>query len=293
VPDVVLAQSDWAVRESAHRTRVDTFLRPHLRRLRAGEAHPVWDFLFSYYSLRPRQLRHWHPGYGVVLGGDRAREYLGRSGYGSHPAGVAVTSEHLRSRADTVRFIAALLRATAARPIRLNCFGLHEWAMVYKAPIVRHTQVPLRLGATGTDAVVESMPLRCSHFDAFRFFTTAARPRNAVALTRDAQLASEQPGCIHTTMDLYKWCYKLGPLVDSELLADCLELAADARELDMRASPYDLRAFGYEPVRIETPFGRAEYVREQAAIAQRSVVLRDALLARCRALLNAAVPDQR
>ena len=43
-------------------------------------------------------------------------------------------------------------------------------------------------------------------------------------------------------MDLYKWCYKLGPLIESELLMDCLELAADARELDMRASPYDLSA---------------------------------------------------
>ena len=41
-------------------------------------------------------------------------------------------------------------------------------------------------------------------------------------------------------MDLYKWAYKLGPLVESELVMDCLELAADARELDMRASPYDL-----------------------------------------------------
>ena len=29
----------------------------------------MWDFLFRYYSLRPRQLRVWHPGFGVVLGG--------------------------------------------------------------------------------------------------------------------------------------------------------------------------------------------------------------------------------
>jgi hypothetical protein len=107
--------------------------------------------LFSYYTLRPGQLRCWHPGYGVVLGGDAAQKYLGRSGYGPHPAGVAVTRGHLPARTDTVRFIANLLRATAARPARLNCFGLHEWAMVYRAPSVRHAQVPLRLGAAGTD----------------------------------------------------------------------------------------------------------------------------------------------
>ncbi len=47
--------------------------RPTCARLRAGVAHPVYDFLFTYYSLRPRQLRVWHPGYGVVLGGESAR----------------------------------------------------------------------------------------------------------------------------------------------------------------------------------------------------------------------------
>ena len=92
---------------------------------------------------------------------------------------MTVTREHLLARADTVRFIAGLLRATASRPARLNCFGLHEWAMVYRAPRVRHGQVPLRLGTAGTDAVVESMPLRCSHFDAYRFFTEPATARNA------------------------------------------------------------------------------------------------------------------
>lgn len=53
--------------------------------------------------------------------------------------------------------------------------------------------------------------------------------------------------------DLYKWCYKLGPLVESELLIDCLALAADARALDMRASPYDLAGYGFEPIAVEPP----------------------------------------
>lgn len=84
--------------------------------------------------------------------------------------------------------------------------------------------------------------------------------------------------------DLYKWCYKLGPLVDSELLVACLELAAAARELDMRASPYDLRRFGFDPIRIEEPSGRAEYVRCQGEIAARAAPLRLALLSRCERL---------
>jgi hypothetical protein len=283
--DIVLDEPDWTTRERMHRKRVDDFLRVY--RSPAGEAHPVWDFLFTYYNQRPRQLRAWHPGYGVVLAGWSARRYLGRSGYGRVPAGVAVTGDYLATRGDTVRFIAGLLRATASRPARLNCFGLHEWAMVYRAPSVRHDHVPLRLGTAGTDAVVESMPLRCSHFDAYRFFTEPATARNSERLTRESQVAAEQPGCLHASMDCYKFAYKLGPLVDSELVMDCLELAAQARELDMRASPYDLRDYGFEPIAIETPAGRAEYVRVQQHVAEQAAPLRDSLADRCELLLTA------
>ncbi|MGZ6777511.1 MAG: 3-methyladenine DNA glycosylase [Mycobacterium sp.] len=285
--DSLLTEANWTVREQFHRCRVERFLTPHLRRAHAGEAHPVWDFLFRYYSLRPRQLRVWHPGFGVVLGGASARHYLNRAGYGPHPVGVAVTAAHLRSRLDTVRFIAELLHATAGRSPSMNCFGMHEWAMVYRTPSVRHDRVPLRLGAAGTDAVVESIPLRCTHFDAFRFFTEPAAARNVGTPSRGDQSAWEQPGCVHANMDLYKWCYKLGPLIESETLVDALELAADARELDMRASPYDLGDYGLEPIAIETAAGRAAYVRAQQDIATRAAPLRAAIADRCDQLLTA------
>jgi hypothetical protein len=84
----------------------------------------------------------------------------------------------------------------------------------------------------------------------------------------------------HGYVDLYKWSYKLTPLLPSELVLDCFRLARDVRELDMRASPYDLADLGYPPVRVETPEGRAEYVRAQRGFADRSQVLRAALLAR-------------
>lgn len=290
--ELVLDQLDWRARERAHHSRVDELLAPHLRRRAAGQRHPVWDFLFTYYSLRPRRLRVWHPGFGVVLGGSAARSYLARGGYAPHADGVTVGRDHLLGRIETVRFIAELLRATADRPARLNCFGLHEWAMVYRAPTVRHAQVPLRLGAAATDAVVESMPLRCSHFDAYRFFTDSAAPRNAEALSRKTQVGTEQPGCVHAAMDCYKWAFKLGPLVPSELVMECFELAADARELDMRASPYDLIDYGFEPIPIETPVGRAEYVRAQQGIAERAAPLRARLADRCEALLGTATSSQ-
>ena len=68
-------------------------------------------------------------------------------------------------------------------------------------------------------------------------------------------------------------------------MADCFELAQEIRELDMRASPYDLRGHGYEPVRIETPEGKAAYVAGQRAFAERGAVLRKRLLDVCDHLL--------
>ncbi len=284
-----LEHDQWTARAEAHADRVEAFVAPHVERARTGEAHPVWDFLFSYYSLRPGQLRCWHPGHGVRLAGREAiRRYGGRRGYTVDHGSAMVSQAYLDSRVDTISFVARLLRATTRRPARLNCFGLHEWAMVYQDGAVRHERVPLRLGAAGTDAVVEAIPLRCTHFDAFRFFAEPARPRNATQLSRAAQIGTEQPGCLHAGMDLYKWSYKLSPLIDSELLLACLELAAAAREVDMRASPYDLSDYGYSPIAVEHPVGRAEYVRCQSALALRAAPLRAALLARCDLLLQAA-----
>ena len=291
VSNTRLAAGDWLERERAHLTRVDAFLQPHLARRRAGVAHPVYDFLFTYYSLRPRQLRVWHPGFGVALAGPDAQRYLSRTGYTQTNDGVTFSREYLHGRADTVRFIADLLAATAARPPRFNCFGLHEWAMVYRSPTPRHQSVPLRLGADGTDAVVESMPLRCTHFDAYRFFTEPAARRNASHLTRSGQVDAEQPGCVHAGMDLYKWAFKLGPLVESELVLACLNLAVDARVLDMRASPYDLRGYGFAPIAVETSGGRREYARGQLELTERAGPLRAALLDRCTALVDTATGE--
>lgn len=280
--------ADWDGLEAAHRKRADELLEPHLARRRAGVRHPIFDFLFTYYRLRPSQLRVWHPGFGVVLAGASAARYRGRAGYTQQGDGVTVSDDHLQNRLGTVTFVAALLRATAARPPRFNCFGLHEWAMVYKSSAVRHGDLPLRLGSAATNAVVDAMPLRCSHFDAYRFFTDAAARQNAVHLTRHSQTAQEQPGCVHAGMDLYKWAFKLGPLIESGLVLDCLELATDARVLDMRASPYDLRGLGFEPIAVETAGGRLEYVRAQKVISERAAPLRVTLLERCEALVHHA-----
>ncbi len=64
---VVLGSQEWHRRERQHHARVDALLSGHTARARRGEKHPVEDFLFTYYSFRPAQLRRWHPGAGVAL----------------------------------------------------------------------------------------------------------------------------------------------------------------------------------------------------------------------------------
>lgn len=284
----VLAEQDWRARQTAHRERVQQWTEPHRRRQRDGRKHPVHDFLWTYYSFRPARLERWQPGLGVAL--EDGSEFLERTGFSQCPDGVALDPTALTpKRLDTAQFVRRLLSTTAQHAPRLGCFGLHEWAMLYRTQPddVRHADWPLRLGHEGTDRVVESMQVHCTHHDAFRFFTAPARPLNVVQPTREDQVNQEQPGCLHANMDLFKWAYKLDPFLPAELTADCFDLAARVRELDMRASPYDLRDIGYAPVAIETTQGRAEYVRAQRDFAEEAAVLRTRLITVCDQLLVA------
>jgi len=281
---VTLSPSEWTSYEAAHRRRVDALVADHLERRHRREPHPVEDFLFTYYPTRPNQLRVWHPGPGVRL--LEAKQYDGRRGYTYVDGAASVDPAEVVRRADSIRWIRRLLAATADRQPQFGCFGLHEWAMVYRTSDVRHESWPLRLGVEGTDQVVESHKIACSHFDAFRFFTTPARGLNVLQPTRESQPALEQGGCLHANMDLYKWACKLMPFTPSSLVLDCFELARDIRTLDMRASPYDLAALGYSPVPIETPTGKAEYAATQRTFATRARPLRDQLIAVCDELLR-------
>ena len=269
-----LDESAWRARRASHEARVDAWVQPHLARRRAGVAHPVEDFLFTYYSQRPAALRRWHPGFGVGLVG--AASYSDLKGYVEREGVLTVSREHVDSQGPLLTSLHALLTGTASRPAQLGCFGMHEWAMVYRQPPddVRHRSWPLRLGSDGTDEVVESHRIACSHFDAFRFFSDDARPRNTLRPRHDDRPAFEQPGCLHAGMDLYKHAYRLTPMVGSELVADCFELARDIRVLDMRASPYDLSELGYEPIEIETVEGKQQYVTAQRVFAERGAPLR-------------------
>ena len=274
----VLTPDEWQRFEAEHIIRVDAATVGHRTRRVTAVSHPVEDFLFTYYANSVTALRRWHPGAGVgLVHADREAWRFYRT-----DGGVAAVDldAYLTERGVRVATIRRLLAATLDRPASFGCFGLHEWAMLHHVDQagVRHHDWPLRLGRAGTDAVVESHQVTCSHVDAFRFFTPTARPLNTLQPTRERQTELEQAGCLHAGMDCYKWAYQLVPAVPSELVMDCFDLARDIRVLDMRASPYDLSALGYEPVPIENREGKAAYVDAQRGFTVRSQELRRRLL---------------
>ncbi len=280
-----LTAAEWHAARDAHVARVAARTDAHVARRMRGEKHPVEDFLFTYYPFKAGQLAKWNPGPSVRLELETTEdvECFDRRWYridDSRTCAEVDVESWRADRGDGAKFIASLLSSTLHREANFGCFGIHEWAMVYRLSEEerRHQQVPLRLSPAETDAVVEGHRIQCSHHDAFRFFTEPARPLNTLQPARTDMVANEQPGCLHAGMDLYKWAMKIGPIAPSDLVIDAFDLAMDIRILDMEASPYDLRSWGYGVVAIETAAGKAEYMERQKSFSARAQSLRQRLL---------------
>lgn len=270
---------DWEAERHIHRKRLLPRVNERLRRGHAGEKHPVYDFLFEYYSFRPAHLLRYSPGIGVLLEDGSKDELDWPSYYSEQGNGIVIKpgAFPLR-RLPTLLWGVRFLATTAQRQPMFHCLGLHEWAMVYRAEEVRHSRVPLRMSNQELVRFVESQNLCCSHFDAYRFFTPQAVPLNRYRLDRYSLLDHDQPGCIHANMDLYKWAFLIAPFTPGSLIADAFDLAWQAREIDMRASPYDLASFGFVSIAIETKAGREEYIAHQRRLYEMAMPIREQLL---------------
>ena len=167
------------------------------------------------------------------------------------------------------------------RAPHFGCFGMHEWAMVYRlAPDdVRHSAWPLRLGAPGTDEVVEGHRIACSHFDAFRFFTEAARPRNTLQPAprrprrlRAAGLPARRDGPLQARLP----AHPAGPLRAGRRLLRAGPRHPRARHARVAVRPVRLTSACWEPWprAIETPEGKGEYAAAQRGFAERAAPLR-------------------
>jgi hypothetical protein len=282
----VLSRTSWQQQQLQHHDAVYQKIGAYLEQRSAQGRDAVTDFLFEYYSFRPSLLARWSPGILVFLEETSPEEVHPTASWFVENGGIRLNSTLPQKRIQPLKWIIGMLEQTETRPPRLGCMGLHEWAMVYKTT-PRHNAIPLRLPAAEVEMVVERFPIRCTHFDAFRFFSEPAKPLNQFQPTREHFDRFEQPGCLHTNMDLYKWAYKFYPFVPSTLLWDCFLLAWDVRQLDMQASPYDLRSRGMEPVCIETVEGQQEYLRRQEGFFERGKPLRRRLITVLTSLLDA------
>jgi hypothetical protein len=284
----VMLAPEWRLLAQNHRRRVEPWIAPRLQRRRDRQRHPVDDFLFDYYRLRPAQLAAWHPGIGVGLD-DPTSTYRDHSDYLVNDDVAWVDTLRFPRRRRAVERGLVIMQSTISRSAEYSCFGMHEWAMVYglDQSQVRHEQLPLRLTPDQVATVVDSVGLRCTHFDAYRFFTGPAA-RKQLPLSRASQPDDEQAACLHAGMDLYRYAYEAGPFLRSDLVADCFEHARRARQLDMRASPYDVSEFGLSVVPVETPAGRAQYVAAQKELAESAGWLRSRLIQEFQLLLSQA-----
>jgi hypothetical protein len=270
---------------------VNSLVNSFVYRRARGECNPIYDFLFSYYNYSPSKLESYHPGFGRVcsfLTYDQIPPYFLSSPYEINSVLQATVSiSQLRSKhLKQLYWVQALSDSILERSPRFTCFGLHEWAMLYRTTEIRH-DYPLRLSVEKINQVVENMPIACSHFDAFRFFSPTAKSFNILQPNAETRLTFEQGGCIHANMDLYKWAYKLSPWVPSDLVQRCFLLAVYAREIDMRASPYDFSSLGFTPICIETVDGQQEYQTLQQELAINAKLLRIELLKEIQLILDA------
>lgn len=284
----IIEEEVWINQKRRHEERVGGLLDDYLEARSHHIKNPVMDFLFEYYAFRPANLRRWSPGIENKLRYSDSSLLPEVSELKTHD-GLASVDPALfpEKRISSLNWMLGLLEKSQSKRPSFGCFGMHEWAMVYKSNNIRHSQVPLRMEDQELAEFVESRPLLCTHFDAFRFFTPDAKPMNRFELSREKFQDMEQPGCIHSNMDLYKWAFKLYPWVPSELILEAFELACEARRIDMKASPYDLREHGLDPIKIETEEGRKIYRREQEAIYEKGKPLREKLIGEYRKVLAA------
>lgn len=274
-----LPKHRWQSLETYHRQTIDEIVEPYLGKKQHHHKDPVLDFLFEYYAFRPSHLKRWSPGLGVLLNEATRQSAPPISEFTITDEGAYLDPKHFPdNRKSSARWILSVLQNSLEKDPSFGCFGMHEWAMVYKADQVRHNQLPLRMSQDELADFVESRPLVCTHFDAFRFFTEPAKPMNKFNLSRESFAETEQAGCLHTNMDLYKWAFKLFPWISSEIIRSAFLLAVDTRIIDMKASPYDLQDRGLEPIKIETNEGRRQYVEKQKEIYRRSVPIRKQLI---------------
>ena len=211
-----------------------------------------------------RRLRRWHPGAGVLLADADPADF--GPDYTLTAAGSPSTRHGVRARrGEAIAWIREAARGAppSGRPSSAAS-ALHEWAMVYRQPRTSSATRTGRCGSAAADRPRSSrrQPVRCSHFDAFRFFTPGGPA---------AERAAADPGHAGRPRTAGLPAREHGPLQ-----VGVQAVAAGSRRTGRRtASRWPGRsgrstcrparttspALGYQPVRIETAGGQGRVRR--------------------------------
>lgn len=280
---MIISPQEFTNRFNTHSQEVRAKISSYLAQREQGKRHPVLDFLFEYYQFRPSMLERYSAGFKTKISTSNSADLstflphypLYRN---ENEFWIMDLNQFPHHRFDALVWLIGLLEKTQFREPQFSCLGMHEWAMVYKQETAARYTIPFRLSIPEMQAFVESRPIRCSHYDAFRFFTPDAIPLNKIQPSLELREELEQPGCIHTNMDVYRWAFKFYPWVSSDLIWEAFNLAYEARFIDMRASPYNLQEFDVIPICIETKSGAEEYVFEQKRLSERAFPIREKLI---------------
>ena len=182
-------------------------------------------------------------------------------------------------------------RRPAGRSWAASACTSGRWSTATAEGEVRHAACRCGWAQAGTAAVVEPHPVRCTHFDAYRFFTPprAAAQRAAAHPGRPSASWSSPAACTPP------WTSTSGPTSSAPACpASWLPTASssprEVRELDMRASPYDLAAPRL-PAGADRDAGGGRVRAGPARVRRPGAALRERLLAICYGCPAHARPD--
>ena len=120
-----LSRDRWEAARLRHDERVGPIARDRLAR--TGRKHPVYDFLFEYYSYRAGHLLRWSPGIDVRLDGASPADMAWPQLFAFDERGAILPAHTFpRHRLEQLDWAIRYQTAIRDREPQFACFGLHE-----------------------------------------------------------------------------------------------------------------------------------------------------------------------
>ena len=147
-----------------HRQRIERLLGGNVYK---DKNHPIFNFLFQYFHFNTRRLLSYSPGLGYDLSHEvddyclnvpELMQYTCKQPDGKvllSPASTRLEPKKKQAMITTL----TLLRNCYVKPPNFGCFGLHEWAMLYRYDDMSNLN--------NNNKAHQSLPLRLSRYHVF------------------------------------------------------------------------------------------------------------------------------